>query len=140
VPYSYPYASYPYVGGYWPGYSDSYQPTYSTYAPAQYAPAAPVTVVYAQPAPEVQRANPVVHEYDQYGQEVEPAPRASASPIYLFAFQDGAIRAASSYKVDGATLHYVTLQHEDRQAPVETLDRSLTLQLNRERRVTVRLP
>jgi hypothetical protein len=34
----------------------------------------------------------------------------------------------------------VTLQHEERQAPIDTLDRALTLQLNRERQVNLELP
>jgi hypothetical protein len=135
-PYSYPCSSYvssPYVGGYWPGYSDA--------APIQYSPsyaAPPVTVVYP-PAP-VERANPVMREYDASGQEIRAQPSANASPIYLFAFRDQAIRAASSYRVEGQTLHYVTLQHEEKQAPLDTLDRALTLQLNRERRVPIQLP
>ena len=61
-------------------------------------------------------------------------------PVYLFAFQDHTIRAAASYRVDGNTLHYVTLQHEERQASLDSLDRALTLQLNRERRVALQLP
>ena len=39
-----------------------------------------------------------------------------------------------------STLHYVTLQHEERQAPLDSLDRALTLQFNRERQVPVQLP
>lgn len=145
-PYSYPcgfpYASYPLVGGYWPGYATAY-PYDNGYATSQPA----VTVVYAPPAPSpppptvVERANPVTHEYDESGREIRPdtAP-ANASPIYLFAFQDHTIRAASSYRVDGSTLRYVTLEREEKQAPLDTLDRALTLQLNRERRVPIQLP
>jgi len=53
---------------------------------------------------------------------------------------DHAIRAAASYWVDGQTLHYVTLQHEEKLAPLGSIDRALTLQLNRERSVTFQLP
>jgi hypothetical protein len=89
----------------------------------------------------VERANPVTREYDQYGQEIRgPQSGAGSSPIYLFAFQDHVIRAAASYRVDGQTLHYMTLQHEEKQAPLDTLDRPLTLELNRERHITVQLP
>lgn len=140
-PYSYPcssYVTYPYVGGYWPGYSDvpvvNYG--YNTYRTAQ----SPVTVVYPpQPTP-LERARPVTREYDEFGQAVQPPAPGNASPIYLFAFQDGVIRAASSYRVDGATLRYVTLDREEKEAAIETLDRALTLQLNRERRVRVQIP
>jgi hypothetical protein len=137
--YSYPYYSYPYVGGYWPGYSDIYPYDYG------YSYAAPATTIVYAPTPApvvVERANPVTHEYDQFGQELKGAGAATpgAPPVYLFAFRDHVIRAAAAYWVDGQTLHYVTLQHEEKQAPLDTLDRSLTLQLNRERRVTVQLP
>ena len=135
--YGYPYYGYPYVGGYWPGYSDyyPYDNGYSYSAPA-------TTVVYptAAASPSVQAA-PVSGGYDQYGQQTRPGGTAAlSSPIYLFAFQDHTIRAAASYWVDGNTLHYVTLQHEERLAPLDSLDRSLTLQLNRERRQAVQLP
>jgi hypothetical protein len=50
------------------------------------------------------------------------------------------IRAAASYWVDGGTLHYVTLQREEKQVPLDTVDRDLSLQLNRERRVSFQLP
>jgi hypothetical protein len=50
------------------------------------------------------------------------------------------IRAAAAYWVEGRTLHYVTLQHEEKQAPIESVDRDLSMRLNRERRVTFSLP
>jgi hypothetical protein len=89
----------------------------------------------------VDRDKPVFSEYDQYGQEV-PAPSrgGNSSPIYLIAFKDQMIRAAISYSVDGPNLHYVTLQHEQKQVPLDSIDRELTLRLNRERRVTFQLP
>ena len=75
----YPYYGYPYVGGYWPGYSDyyPYDYGYSYYArrqpPIVYAPAA------AAAAPVVvERATPVTREYDQFGQEMRPAGAAPA--------------------------------------------------------------
>jgi hypothetical protein len=97
----------------------------------------------------VERAAPALHEFDQYGQEVRRAPSAStpqsgsqqdASPVYLVAFQDGSIRAAVAYWVDGSTLHFVTAQHEERQAPLSSVDRELSRRLNQERRVTFSLP
>jgi hypothetical protein len=108
-----------------------------------------VTVVYAPPATTqpsntvyVERPNPVVREYDQYGQQTNrPAPAAgSASPVYLIAFRDHTIRAASAYWVEGGTLHYVTLEHSQMQTPLGTVDRDLSEQLNRERRVAFSLP
>jgi hypothetical protein len=134
--------------GFWPGYYDSY-PYYPAAYDYAYTPAYQpnVTVVYPEPtqtAPNivyVQRANPVIREYDQYGQETAPPAAASSdlSPIYLIAFKDGVIRAAAAYWVSGDTLHYVTLQREEKQASLGAVDRDLSLQLNRERRVPFRL-
>jgi hypothetical protein len=112
-----------------------------------------VTVVYpqsAQTAPNsvyVERANPNLRQYDEYGQEIrQPAIGRSSggdgngSPLYLVAFRDHSIRAAAAYWVDGRTLHYVTPQHEEKQAPLDAIDRDFSLQLNRERHVQFSLP
>jgi len=148
-----PYGYYPYWGlgyGYWPDYYDSYYPyntyTYNPYGSyASYDTSPNVTVVYPQTqasqAPVyVERPRPVSHEYDEYGQEIHSSGTAASSPIYLVAFKDHVIRAAASYWVDGRTLHYVTLQHEEKQVPLDSVDRDLSMQLNRERRVQFQLP
>jgi hypothetical protein len=132
--------------GYW-GYDSGYgYPLDGGYANA--APAVPpqqsspgVNIVYGTPAPVyTERAKPVIHEYD-YGEHTQQPGGAAASPIYLIAFQnDHAIRVAASYWVDGQTLHYVTQQHEEKLAPLGSIDRALTLQLNRERGVAFPLP
>lgn len=155
--YYWPYSYYPYFGfGYssWPGYYDygsgydSY--AYPSYSYPAYQPASNVSVVYPPPqtqtAPStvyVERANPSLRQYDEYGQEVgQPAPAAASngSPVYLIAFRDKSIRAAMAYWVEGKTLHYVTQEHEQKQVPVDTVDRDLSLRLNRERRVQFSLP
>src|SRR5690242_15145730 len=143
-----------YGGGFWPyaGYSSMYWPSYawSSYFPgydynpydygyAAYQPSPNVTVVYppqpVQPL-SVERARPVTREYDQYGQEIRPA----GSPLYLIAFTDHTIRAAISYRIDGNTLHYTTAEREEKEAPLNTVDRTLSMQLNRERQVPFQLP
>jgi hypothetical protein len=135
-------------GGYGGGYG----------APAGYSPASNVTVI-APPAQSqpiyVGRANPVIHEYDQYGQEVRggapggpdlfppgllPEMPSNGPPIYLIATKGHVIRAAAAYWVEGSILHYVTLDHEARTVPLEDVDRALSAQLNRERRVQWSLP
>ena len=147
--YGYPYYGFGYGYPYYDNW-DGYYPDsgYGYASPAYYSTPAyssgGVNIVYA-PAPAapvyVERATPVSHEYDQYGQEVRPQNGAAGSPIYLIAFQnDHVIRAASAYWVDGHTLHYVTLQHEERTAPLDSLDRPLMQQLNRERHVSMQLP
>jgi hypothetical protein len=138
--YSYPYAYYP---SYYPYYGDTYAGGYGAgygagYAGYQTSPN--VTVIYPPTQPSV--VTPVIREYDQYGQEIHPSAGSSAStsPIYLIAFNDHTIRAVSSYYVEGRTLHYVTLQHEEREVPLDTVDRNLSQALNRERQVPFSLP
>jgi hypothetical protein len=140
----------PYLGvGYWPGYygspyySDSYYSAgYSYPYGYQYPYQQPgVTMVYPySSAPSTVAANPAYSSTrSSYGQETA-APRPGASPIYLIALNDRTIRAAEAYWVDGPTLHYVTLQHEQRQTPLDAVDRALTLQLNRERHIPFQWP
>ena len=147
----------PYYGlglGYgWPyyGYSGYYDYPYSSYPDAYssypaYQPSPNVTVVYPQTQPEgpayANRATPVMREYDQYGQQLRPAGagNASGSPIYLIALKNHNIFAAASYSVDGATLHYVTLEHAEKQVQLDEVDRDMTQRLNGERHVAFQLP
>jgi hypothetical protein len=70
-----------------------------------------------------------------------PGPPPSNEPLlYLIARTDDSVIAAVAYWVDGATLHYVDRRHEHRQMPLQQVDRALSEQLNRERRVDFRLP
>jgi len=146
----YPYYGWGYGMSYWPGYYDYWDyPGYgSGYYPDAYAynTSPNVTVVYPQtvagdpPPAYSQSAHPMIRSYDEYGQETHPtANGAPSSPIYLIAMKDGVIYAASSYSVENGTLHYVTLQHEEKTVPVSSIDRTLTNQLNRERRVNLNL-
>jgi len=156
------YGSYwPYYGlgfglgaGYWPGFYDygyggyPYSAYPYDYGYASYQTSPNVTVVYPTQSTQstasvptyVDRARPVTREYDQFGQEIRPPAAVAGSPVYLIAFNDHVIRAAVSYFVDGRTLHYVTLEREERQVPLDTVDRALSLQLNRERQVPFQLP
>jgi hypothetical protein len=59
--------------------------------------------------------------------------------LIAFKSQDN-LRAAEAYWVTGGTLHFITLQHEQRQAPLDSGDRSLTNRLNRERHMDFHLP
>src|SRR5262249_59908118 len=124
-PYDYPAYSYPAYS--YPAANYNYG---STYVPAQ---PANVTVV----VPPAQPTTTVIREYDQYGQEIQrnsASGAPAASPIYLIAFKDHTIRAAISYQVEGGTLTYVTSDHRAHQAPVDTVDKAMSEQLNRERR------
>jgi hypothetical protein len=139
----YDYYDYPYDYGYPYGY-----PGYGS-AGYGYGGSQPnVTVIYppaTAPLPQtVYVATPSIHEYDENGREIIPSTAdrsdVDASPIYLIAFKDHVIRAASSYRVEGKTLHYVTLENEARNVSLDTVDRGFSLQLNRERRVPFQLP
>jgi hypothetical protein len=135
--------------GYWPWYGDYGYSSYPAYSYPVYQPSPNVTVVYAPPAPAaapatvyVERPNPITREYDQYGQQTNrpTPPTDSGSSIYLIAFRDHTIRAAAAYWTEGGTLHYITLEHEHSQAALNSVDRDLSGQLNRERRVAFTLP
>ena len=147
--YGYPYSpGWNYGYSYWPGYYDYGYSPYG-YSPYSYDPSPNVTVIDPAPAQAApgrvyaERANPVAGQYDQYGQEVKSSaepPAGGAAPIYLLAFTDHTVRAVEAYWVDGKTLNYMTLDYEQKQAPLDTVDRALSLQLNRERRVPFSLP
>jgi hypothetical protein len=145
------YSPYLYSGyGYWPSYpyyGYGYD-AYPAYSYPVYQPSPNVTVVYPQASEPstiyVEPPNPAAREYDQFGQQTNRRAASSstdsASSIYLIAFRDHTIRATAAYWVEGATLHYVTLEHEHKEAPLSSVDRDLSVQLNRERRVTFSLP
>jgi hypothetical protein len=44
-----------------------------------------------------------------------------------------------AYWVEGATLHYVTMDHQNKTVELASVDRELSERLNRERRVTFSL-
>jgi hypothetical protein len=125
------FGAWPYYGYYgaYPYYDYGY--SYPTYPDPYYygdPPADPPA--YAQTQPAYQGTG----GYDQYGQRISRpgANQADAAPMYLFAFKDHTIQAASGYSVTDGFLHYTTLEHAAKQAPLNTLDRSLTLRLNKE--------
>lgn len=118
------------------GYVDPYYNGYPADAGYAYAPPAP------DPPPVVAQApQPALREYPAPAQPAQ-APQAQKyqDPLYLLAMNDGTIRAVLSYWADGPSLRYVTLDHEQRQAPLSSIDRGLSERLNRERNVTFRLP
>ena len=126
---SYPYASYPYAGyAYSAPPVTIYPDNYYGYPAAQ----PPQAVVNQGYRPE--SAPPVVREY------VRPEEGKYEQPLYLLAFKDGSIRAVLAYWVQGTALYYVTMDHEQKQSPLASIDRELSDRLNRERNVDFRLP
>jgi hypothetical protein len=59
---------------------------------------------------------------------------------YFIAFKTGVVREADQYWVKGRTLYYVTTDHQRRTAPVDSVDRVLSKQLNSEQKVAFYLP
>jgi hypothetical protein len=105
-----------------------------------------VNVIYppAQSSVYVERANPVIREYDQYGQQMSGSGGSNtandSSPVYLIATKDHTIYAALAYSVTGSFLQYTTLDHQQRQVALDQVDRDLTTRLNRERHVSFQMP
>ena len=122
---SYP-SSYPYSNGYpYAGYgSSSPSVMIISNSPYGYAAAPPPEFV---PPPEPPAPPPAQEQKYE-------------TPLFLIAFKDSTIRAVLAYWVDGTTLHYVTMEHEQKQAPLSSVDRDLSERFNRERNVTFRLP
>jgi hypothetical protein len=133
----YGYGAYPYYGY---GYDDPYYsyPSYPSYPNAYYGDPPADPPAYAQNQqqayPQTQPVYRGTGDYDQYGQRMSrsAANQADSTPMYLFAFKDHTIQAASGYSVTGGILHYTTLENVAKQAPLNALDRSLTLRLNKE--------
>jgi hypothetical protein len=131
-PYSYyPYSYYPY--SYDPYYYDSY--VYA--APYDNGAYYDSNVGYAaQPAPV---APTVINQ--NIGASTSPSGSFyRAADYYLIAFTDHTIRAALSYSVDGDQIRYTTREHEERTAPLSSVDVRFSEQINRDRRVEFRLP
>jgi hypothetical protein len=85
---------------------------------------------------------PMMREYTNPGPPAPPATvqRKYEEPLYLVAFNDGVIRAVLAYWVDGASLHYVTLEHAQKQVALASIDRRLSERLNGERNIPFQLP
>jgi hypothetical protein len=138
------FGSYPW--GYWPYYSAGWSYPYSDYPNYDYpyssylssSASSPIVIYPSQPPVTASEApaRPEIHEYPEtfWTQRDE-------KPIYLIAFKGQSnISAAQTYWVTGNTLHFVTVQGEAKQAPIDSIDRALTSRLNRDRHVDFRLP
>lgn len=126
-------------GGYgWYGYGGLYDDYYP--APEPPPPNVPMFYPPAAPPAAVQPVHSVIHEYgppEDYG---PPAGRESGPILYLIAFRDKNIRAAMTYWVEDGTLHYLDTDHTERHAPLTSVDRDLSVQLNHERGVPFNIP
>ena len=140
-----------YYGGYYGGYYDPYwysssdaYPDYGYNSGSDYGyptDQAPPVIINQDFAPAPAPA-PMLREY---GPAAPPAAPATTQhkydqPLYLIAFNAGNIRAVLAYWVDGASLHYVTMDHAQKQVPLASIDRRLSERLNGERNVNFQLP
>jgi hypothetical protein len=136
----------PYYGGYGYGY-----PYYDPYYSDPYAYGDPYGYSYGgspyggspygyNTAP-AQPSQPVVVQQYTTPPAAQPATSYYQAPdFYLIAFSDHTIRAALSYRIQGDQIHWTTREHEEKDAPLSTVDRRFSEQINRDRRVDFRLP
>jgi hypothetical protein len=60
--------------------------------------------------------------------------------LYIIAFKDGTIAAATAYWWDGLMLHYLTRQGAHTQVRLDLVDRHVSTELNRLRKLEMHLP
>lgn len=122
-----------------------FPPFYQDYGYSQQYPSptqAPQTIIVFPPAP----ALPSYGETRLSQTRVLPKESAAeskpqqGSPLYLIALKDGVIRPALSYSVEKKVLYYVDLDGTAKQVPLDRVDRTLSAELNRQRRVPFHLP
>lgn len=127
------------------GYYDPYWDSPSSYQDSGYSsdygyPASPAPAVIVNQ--EFQMAAPAQPLVREYAPAAPPAAvqRQYEEPLYLIAFNDGDIRAVLAYWVEGASLHYVTMDHAQKQLALASINRALSERLNGERNVDFQLP
>ena len=81
-----------------------------------------------------------IHVYEAPGRQQVESSEEDTTNYYLIAFKDHSIYSAFAYWVEGDTLHYVTPQRVHNQSSLSLVDRELTEQLNRDRKMQVKLP
>ena len=126
-----------FVGGYfpyWPYYYGAYPYygyTYYPYPTYSY----PYSDTYAYSYPYQDNG----YSYGQTGQT--SCPQTNGRPLYLIklTYQDKAW-LAQDYSYTPGTLNFVTLQGELNKTPIDSIDRAVTVQLNRECGVNFQLP
>jgi hypothetical protein len=143
-----------YYGGYSGYQGNDAAPAYQDPgAAAAYSNAPPSVVINQNFVP--QQVTPVLREYpdpaaDQpSGMRMYEAPiiaprRAAPSDdrptVYLIAFRDHSIVQALGYWMEGATLHYVSVEHTLNQVSMDLVDRDLSQRLNDERGLDFKFP
>jgi hypothetical protein len=137
--YGWPYYGYGYGYG-WPYYGYGY-PYYDPYYSDPYAyGGSPYYGGYVVPYAQ-QPAQRVVVNQNAAARPAEAVQPSYQTPdFYLIAFNDHTIRAALSYRVEGGQIHWTSREHEEKDAPISTVDRRFSEQINRDRHIDFRLP
>jgi hypothetical protein len=129
---------YPYYGGY-PYYDYGYAPPAYGYAPSAYG-YDPSAYGYAPAAPAVTYAAPAAPAAT-YTAPAAPGSYYRQADYYLIAFSDHSIRAAQSYQVIGDQIEWTPREGGPVQrAPLSSIDKTFSTQINRDRRVQFTLP
>jgi hypothetical protein len=145
-----PYVLPAYTGG-WDMYQQPYQqqPNVTVIYPQQQAPVVINQTFAGGAQPLVQDAGQQpagdsgtlqVYQAPVRSQEEVNAAAAQTASYYLIAFKDHSIYSAVAYWIDGETLHYFTHGNTHNQVSMSLVDKELTAQLNKERKVDVRIP
>jgi hypothetical protein len=124
VGFGFPYWPYYYGAGWgYPYYGYSYYP-YSAYS---------YPYAYSYPSDD--------YGYAYSGPEQTSCPQANGKPLYLIklTYQNNAW-VAQDYWYTAGTLNFITLQGEQNKTPISSIDRALTLQLNRDCGIGFQLP
>jgi hypothetical protein len=83
----------------------------------------------------------VVQQYQPSAQQYSAGPQQQrGETIYLIAFRDHRIIAVKAYWAESDTLNFVTREGEHRKAPLDSIDRAFSEQLNRDRHVPFQMP
>jgi hypothetical protein len=131
-----------YPGGYAPGYGPAYAPE----PPAP--PDAPTPTIIINQNFQTEPVHPQFRDYTNVplpepGTVQVPPGSALADDqptVFLIAMNDHTILPVIAYWVDGATLHYVTLQSVPNQVSLDQVDRDFSRKLNADRHVPFALP
>ncbi len=127
-------------------YPDGYAPPDAPAPPAP--PDAPTPVVIINQNFQTEPVHPQLRDYSNVplpepGTVKVPPGSALADDqptVFLIAMNDHTILPVIAYWVDGATLHYVTLQSVPNQVSLDQVDRDFSRKLNADRHVPFALP
>ncbi len=143
VPFAYPVA--------YPVYVQDQYPPQQLQQQQVYAPPSPSVIINNNYMPET-ASKPVIREYSaeslpqplghqkqSQSTAEDTEPTGEAKPVvYLLAMKDGSIYSAVAYWIEDTTLHYITPRHDHNRASLDLVDREITDQVNRERKVPFR--